>query len=92
MAQKPKLGVNRGNAGKGRPKGVPNKTTAMVKDVITTVAAELGGSVRMLEWIKEAPENEKMFWGTIYPKLIPVQVESGANGFVVTLSQAVAKL
>ena len=31
MSEDPKLGVNRGNAGKGRPKGVPNKATADVK-------------------------------------------------------------
>ncbi len=28
----------------------------------------------MLEWAKEAPENEKAFWTQIYPKLLPVQV------------------
>jgi hypothetical protein len=30
-ADQPKVGVNRGNAGKGRPKGVRNKATADVK-------------------------------------------------------------
>jgi hypothetical protein len=30
-AAKPKIGVNRGNAGKGRPKGARNKATASVK-------------------------------------------------------------
>lgn len=31
MADQPKVGGNRGNAGKGRPKGVPNKATADIK-------------------------------------------------------------
>lgn len=31
MAQKPKIGPNRGNAGKGRPKGAKNKSTAEFK-------------------------------------------------------------
>jgi hypothetical protein len=29
----PKIGVNRGNAGKGRPKGSPNKATRPLKEV-----------------------------------------------------------
>jgi len=33
-------------------------------------AAGLGGSERLLAWVKEAPENEKAFWTTIYPKLV----------------------
>ena len=33
----------------------------------------------MTDWAKESPENEKVFWGTIYPKLLPLQV-TGANG------------
>jgi hypothetical protein len=42
MSDEPKLGENRGNAGKGRPKGSPNKTTAILKDAILA-AAELAG-------------------------------------------------
>jgi hypothetical protein len=38
----PKVGKNTGNAGKGRPKGSPNKSTALLKDAILR-AAELAG-------------------------------------------------
>jgi hypothetical protein len=32
-------------------------------------------------WAREAPENERAFWATIYPKLLPLQVSgSGENG------------
>lgn len=58
----------------GRPKGSVNKTTATAKAMIEAVADKLGGARRMVAWAKEAPENERTFWGTIYPKLLPLQV------------------
>lgn len=82
---KPKLGVNRGNAGKGRPKGVPNKTARAAKEVIAQAAQEIGGADRLVAWIKEDEKNERMFWGQVYPKLLPIQVgnEEGSEGFKV---------
>lgn len=61
-------------AGPGRPKGSLNKTTQIAKDAIAQAAADLGGADRMVAWAKEAPENERVFWGTIYPKLLPLQI------------------
>ncbi len=58
--------------GAGRPKGSPNKLAKAAKDAIAEAAEKLGGVDRLVEWAKEAPENEKAFWATIYPKLIPV--------------------
>lgn len=63
----------------GRQKGTPNKTTQAVKDVIASVAMDLGGSERMLEWVREDPLNERMFWKDIYPKLLPIQVNGDIN-------------
>lgn len=60
------------NAGKGRPKGALNKTTRAAKDAIAIAAEELGGHKRLVAWAKEDPDNEKAFWTSIYPKLIPV--------------------
>lgn len=36
---------------------------------------------------EEAPENEKAFWATIYPKLIPVQLNAEVNTTVNTKEQ-----
>jgi hypothetical protein len=58
----------------GRQKGTPNKTTQEAKDAIALVASGLGGANRMLEWVQEDPANEKLFWTSIYPKLLPLQV------------------
>ena len=62
--------------GNGRPKGSRNKVTAAAKDVISQAAEMLGGVNRLVEWAKEAPENEKAFWSSVYPKLLPLQVNA----------------
>ena len=65
----------------GSRKGIPNKTTQAAKDAIAQAAAELGGADRLVAWVKEEPSNERIFWGTIYPKLLPLQVNgAGENG------------
>lgn len=74
------------NAGKGRKKGVPNKVTAAAKSVIAEAAEMLGGVNRLVDWVKEDPENESKFWATIYPKLIPVQV-TGEDGAPIQVEQ-----
>lgn len=82
----PKIGPNRGNAGKGRPKGAKNKTTLIAKEAIATAAEKLGGIDRLVAWAQEDEKNEHTFWGTIYPKLLPLQLggEGGGNiGIVV---------
>ena len=63
----------------GRTKGTPNKTTTVVKDAIQLAAEGLGGWQRMMAWAKEDPANERVFWGQVYPKLLPLQV-TGEDG------------
>lgn len=58
----------------GRQKGTPNKTTKAVKDAIAEAAEALGGVDRLVDWAREDPLNERAFWATIYPKLIPLQI------------------
>ena len=62
------------NAGKGRIKGVPNKNTRLAKDAIAAAAEGLGGTDRLIAWAQEDPANERVFWGQIYTKLLPLQV------------------
>lgn len=47
-----------------------------VREAILLVADGLGGHARMLAWVKEDPKNEQMFWGSIYPKLMPKEVKA----------------
>lgn len=58
----------------GRKAGTPNKMTQAAKDAIAYAATQLGGADRMVSWAREDPANERMFWGTIYPKLLPIQL------------------
>ena len=62
----------------GRRKGTPNKVTSLAKDAIAAAAEELGGAERLVAWAREDPANERVFWGTIYPKLLPLQAGGSA--------------
>ena len=76
-------------AGRGRPKGALNKTTQMAKDAIAAAAEGLGGTQRLIDWAKSDPLNERAFWSTIYPKLLPLQV-AGEMDHNVKVSGALA--
>lgn len=64
----------------GRLPGSPNRMTSEVRDAILKVADDLGGPERMLSWAREAPEHEKIFWSSIYPKLLPREMNIGVSG------------
>lgn len=72
--------ITGGKPGPGRPKGSQNKTTKAAKDAIAEAAEQLGGVNRLVAWAREASENEKAFWSTIYPKLLPLQVAGEGGG------------
>ena len=63
----------------GRPKGSQNKTTRAAKEAIEYAAQQLGGGERLYEWALEDQANEKVFWSTIYPKLLPIQVSGDSE-------------
>ena len=65
--------------GPGRPKGSLSKHTTIAKDAIAIAAQGLGGTQRLIDWARSDPLNERVFWGSIYPKLLPLQV-TGENG------------
>lgn len=74
----PKIGVNTGNRGKGRPKGAKNKTTALLKDAILKAAENAGnklgkdGIISYLE--SQAQENPGPFMALL-GKVLPTQLE-----------------
>ena len=65
-------------AGKGRPKGVPNKATTALKEMILQ-ALDGAGGVEYLQ--RQANENPGPFL-TLIGKVLPMQV-TGAGQFVV---------
>lgn len=64
------------NAGKGRPKGVPNKATASIKNAFKEAFEELGGAGALAEWAKE---NQTEFY-KLSSKLIPTEVAASVEG------------
>ena len=74
-------------AGRGRPKGAVNKTTALAKEAIAFAAEGLGGAERMILWAKEDPQNERVFWSQIYTKLLPLQVAGDADNPLHTVTE-----
>jgi hypothetical protein len=72
------------NAGKGRKKGVPNKTTALLKDAILRAAEQAGnkvGNEGMVSYLAlQAEENPGPFM-SLLGKVLPMQVEgTGKDG------------
>lgn len=76
---KPTLEVGRVKTG-GRKKGTLNKTSQTAKEAIALAADSLGGADRLVAWAKEDPLNERAFWTSIYPKLLPMQVTGEGGG------------
>ena len=75
-----KPGTNRGNAGKGRPKGSRNRTTSAAKATIEDAVEGLGGADRLRARVRESPENERVFWSSILPRLLPLPVTGPGTG------------
>ncbi|MHC9085351.1 hypothetical protein ACYX7E_09965 [Luteimonas sp. RIT-PG2_3] len=73
--------------GRGRPKGSKNKVTAEAKAVIAAAAEELGGQKRLVTWAKADPLNERAFWATIYPKLLPLTVAGDKDNPLHTITK-----
>jgi hypothetical protein len=65
-----------GKPGPGRPKGIPNKNTKIVKDMIMAALDQSGG-VEYL--VAQAKENPKAFL-SLLGRIIPVQVTGEGGG------------
>lgn len=71
----PKVRTNRGNAGKGRPKGSPNKLTADVKAMILAALDKAGGIEYL---VKQSEENPTAFL-TLVGKVLPLSIGGDPN-------------
>lgn len=73
-SDEPKVGANRGNAGKGRPKGALNKTTAILKDAIIQGAENAGGGDLVTYLTLQAKDHPGPYL-TLIGKVLPLQVK-----------------
>lgn len=76
-AVKKSLKIGKGKAGPGRPKGQPNKTTALLKDAILKAATDAGNG-DMAVYLKEQAEKNPGPFMALLGKVLPMQV-TGAN-------------
>ncbi|NBW51501.1 MAG: hypothetical protein EB060_12035 [Proteobacteria bacterium] len=68
------------NAGKGRPKGVPNKATGALKEMILGALSKVGGEEYL---VRQAEENPTAFLSLI-AKVLPTELKSSdPGGFLV---------
>jgi len=65
--------IGKGKPGPGRPKGTPNKTTALLKDAILKAATDAGDGDMAAYLTKQAKENPGPFL-SLLGKVLPMQV------------------
>lgn len=68
------------NAGKGRPKGVPNKATASIKAAFLEAFEKRGGVPALVAWAAEEPTE----FYKLAARLIPTEM-AGPNGGPLTI-------
>ncbi len=83
--QTPKIGE--GKAGPGRPKGLPNKTTALLKDAILKAATEAGNGDMAAYLAQQAVDNPGPFMALL-GKVLPMQ-HTGEDGAPITIRQII---
>lgn len=62
------------NAGKGRKKGVPNKTTALLKDAILQAATQAGGKDGLVGYLTTQATTNPQSFLPLLGKVLPMQV------------------
>jgi hypothetical protein len=73
------LKIGQGKPGPGRPKGSPNKTTALLKDAILQAAQEAGGEGGMIAYLTMQAKNNPGPFLSLLGKVIPMQISGDSD-------------
>ena len=76
MTEEPKVGPNRGNAGKGRPKGSANKITRDIREAVLQSFETVGGA----EYLATQARDNPTAYLTLLGKVLPMQVTGADDG------------
>lgn len=84
MDEKETLKIGQGKAGPGRPKGVPNKNTTLLKDAILLAAQRAGGGDEgLVDYLQvQARDNPGPFMALL-GKVLPMQITGANDGPVI---------
>ena len=76
--------------GPGRPKGVPNKNTGIIREMILEALESAGGADYLLQRAHD-PKTAAAFLGLV-GKVLPMQITGPEGGAIVTRVELVAPL
>ena len=82
--QTPKIGE--GKPGPGRPKGLPNKTTALLKDAILKAATDAGDGDMAAYLTQQAKDNPGPFLALL-GKVLPMQIAGDPDNPLKTITR-----
>jgi hypothetical protein len=72
------------NAGQGRPKGIPNKATKALKDMILGALDDVGGQEYLARQAEENPAAFLKLIGSVLPKTLDATIEQkGDRRFII---------
>lgn len=78
-------------AGKGRPKGSLNKTTAKLKDAILLAAEKSGGDTKgaggLVGYLKRVADEDVKAFSGLLGKVLPIQVAGDKENPLVTVTR-----
>ena len=78
--------VGDGTPGPGRPKGMPNKTTALLKDAILQAAHKAGGEGGMVQYLTDQAEKNPGPFMALLGKVLPMQI-TGEDGGAIQIAK-----
>ena len=78
MSEKQSNGIGKGTPGPGRKKGVPNKNTALIRDMIAQALDNAGG----VDYLTEVASTHPGPFLALIGKVMPVQVVGEDGGAI----------
>ena len=75
QSEKQSAGIGKGTPGPGRKKGVPNKDTGLIRDMIAQALTQVGG----VDYLATVAQSHPGPFLALVGKVMPVQI-TGANG------------
>lgn len=76
MNEKQTAGIGKGTPGPGRKKGVPNKDTALIRDMIATALSQVGG----VDYLAKVAESHPGPFLSLVGKVLPIQLTGEGGG------------